>query len=108
LVVSSTEVKLKVYLYDRNGYYLGKEDAEESPKEPGVFLIPANATTIKPPATVGKQIAKFSGGNWTIENAQVITEPMGDLDWKIIDNNTVRLVLKGTDGVKRKVEFTLA
>lgn len=98
---------MKIYLYNKNGYYTNKEDAQESPKEPGIFLIPSNATTIKPPVTADNERAKFVNNNWIIESFAPKLQPIGELEIKVIDNNTVRFVLEGDDGVKRKLNFTL-
>lgn len=51
---------MKVYSYDRTtGAFLGEVDADQSPMEPGKFLVPAFATTKKPPAASGGQVPVF-------------------------------------------------
>jgi hypothetical protein len=54
--------------------YLGELEADQSPlDEPGVFLIPAHATTLKPPAPIeGKQL-KFIDGAW--KNVEIPPPP---------------------------------
>lgn len=50
------------------GKSLGIEFAQESPLEPGVFLLPAGATFVEPPqAPEGKQ-AVWGGASWEIQD----------------------------------------
>lgn len=44
--------------------YLGEGQADESPLEPGVFLIPAHATPLAPPAAVAGKVRVFKDGAW--------------------------------------------
>ena len=44
--------------------YLGEGQADESPLEPGVFLIPAHATATAPPAAVAGKVRAFEAGAW--------------------------------------------
>ncbi|CAE6814504.1 hypothetical protein R69746_05772 [Paraburkholderia aspalathi] len=56
---------MNVYHYDpATGEYVGESQADESPLEAGVHLIPAYATDIAPPACANGQIAVFRDGNW--------------------------------------------
>lgn len=48
------------------GKFLGESVAEESPLEPGVFLVPAYATPIEPPATAEGQADFFVNGEWVV------------------------------------------
>jgi hypothetical protein len=44
--------------------YVGTSEADESPLEPGVFLIPANATDIEPALPGDGQVAVFNESTW--------------------------------------------
>lgn len=58
---------MKIYNYHpETGEYLGKEDADESPLEPGKFLVPAHATKKKPPIVDDHQMPVFSEGQWSV------------------------------------------
>lgn len=47
---------------------MGEGQADESPLEPGVFLIPAHATDITPPAEVAGKTRHFEGGAWVLRD----------------------------------------
>lgn len=55
---------MKIYNYNQTGVYIGSSEADESPLEPGVFLIPAYATDIAPPPMQDGQLLKFDGETW--------------------------------------------
>ncbi len=55
-----------VYHYDANGLYTGSGVADESPLEPGVFLVPAFSTTQAPPKTTENSVAVFSDAGWSL------------------------------------------
>ena len=49
-----------VYNYDpTTRTFTGASQADESPLEPGVYLIPAHATTIEPPAVADGKVARY-------------------------------------------------
>lgn len=54
---------------DRDGYFVAPTAADESPLEPGVFLIPALAVDVAPPAEIaaGKR-AKLTAGKWVFDD----------------------------------------
>lgn len=68
---------MKIYNYDKNGIYTGESVADESPLEAGIYLIPANATTIKPPTTADNEVAVFDGQLWTKQEV-VLNEPSAE------------------------------
>lgn len=60
------------HYHPETGLYLGTETAFESPLEPGVFLIPAYATTEAPPE--GAQDVAFDGKAWQAIKAEPDTK----------------------------------
>lgn len=58
---------------DEQGFYIGPTTADESPLEPGVFLLPAGAIDRAPPKTLepGKRYRPW-GASW---RAEAIPEP---------------------------------
>lgn len=49
-------------------FYVGSDPADESPLEPGVYLIPAHATDIEPPDCPVGKLAAFNGVSWDLVN----------------------------------------
>jgi hypothetical protein len=64
---------MKIYHYHpETGVLLGEGMADESPLEPGVWLIPAYATALKPPESpLGWQVIN-TNGRWEL---QLIPKP---------------------------------
>lgn len=57
---------MRYFQTDESGYLVGEFDADESPLEPGVFLIPRGGVTIAPPAIGAEQAARWNGAAWDI------------------------------------------
>lgn len=57
---------ITVYAYDATTKeYLGTTQAQESPLEKGVILMPANSTQVPPPSVIGeKQAAVWNSSGW--------------------------------------------
>lgn len=69
---------MKVYNYSPiNGEFICESKADESPLEPGVFLIPAHATTIAPLSPKNDHVSVFDGKTWRYEK---ITVPQTESD----------------------------
>jgi hypothetical protein len=68
---------MKIYHYHpETGEYLGEGLADESPLEPGVYLIPAQATIKEPPRNIKpSQRLAFDGENWVVYEKPLPTTP---------------------------------
>ncbi|UXY16723.1 DUF4376 domain-containing protein [Chitiniphilus purpureus] len=55
-----------VYQADQNGWYCGPTVADESPLEPGVYLVPAGAFEEAPPQGMPGQRARRIDGQWVL------------------------------------------
>lgn len=63
---------MRIYHYNQTtGVFTGEDMADPSPLEPGVFLIPANATEIPPPPCPEGSRQVFVGGSWLIEEIPI-------------------------------------
>lgn len=66
-----------VYLYNQAGLFVCESIADESPLEPGVFLIPGNSTEIPPPKEWSvSQWPRFNGVVWEIIPKPKVPEPI--------------------------------
>jgi len=63
-----------VYQYDIAGMFTGETEADESPLEPGVFLIPARCTEVAPPEYSGDQWPRWNGAKWHLVTIKPVAE----------------------------------
>lgn len=62
-------MSLTVYQYDLAGLYQGMVKADESPREPGVYHLPARTTKTPPPGEWPEhQWPRYNGGAWQLVN----------------------------------------
>lgn len=59
---------MNAYKYDKTGEFLHEVQCQESPREPGKFLIPANATTVAPPEEQEGKARVWEGKKWAYIN----------------------------------------
>jgi hypothetical protein len=60
-----------VYQTTADGIYVGETFADESPLEPGVFLIPGLCVEEKPPAISSGEVAIWTGNSWEVADISV-------------------------------------
>lgn len=59
------------YQYNAAGIYTGATVADESPLEPGVYLLPAGCTLTPPPEAPAGQVPRWNGSVWQLIDAPV-------------------------------------
>ncbi len=82
-----------VYQTNHQGIYLGPVQADESPLEPGEFLIPAGCVEIAPPAIPEGSVAVWINGSWSVVPAPAVTE--GEDGEAAIDPKMVGIEFQG-------------
>ncbi len=66
-----------VYQYNFSGLYVGTTIADESPLEPGVFLIPGGAVEIPPPEQwPDDQWPRWNGVAWELISKPQVQQPL--------------------------------
>lgn len=85
-----------VYLFDaETGAYAGTYEAQESPLEPGVFIMPKASVTVAPPAfNAQSHAARWSGSAWVIEALPAPPEPEPPTDAEILAAFTAAIQLR--------------
>lgn len=82
---------MKIYNYDSEGYFRSESDARPNPKEGG-FLIPKNATSIKPDEVELKEYEKLQfNGEWSVVKIQSL------VDKALLEVNEEGVLLKELD-----------
>lgn len=86
-----------VYQTDRAGHYVGETTADESPLEPGVFLMPAGTVPRAPPKTwPDDKWPRWSGKRWElIQKPQAATayDPVAKLAAFLAANPDVAAII---------------
>ena len=89
------------YQYDSAGLYQGEIEPDESPLEPGVFLLPARCTTTQPPQEVpATQWPRWNGASWDIVNRPqqaTGTDPVAKLAEFLAQNPDVAALIAGNN-----------
>jgi hypothetical protein len=60
-------VTITVYQLDANGHFAGTTVADESPRQPGVYLMPAGCVTLAPPEHKAGTNRKYADGKWSYD-----------------------------------------
>jgi hypothetical protein len=58
---------MKAYQTDSQNFYIGEVNCQESPLEPGVFLMPGGCIDVAPPSVSENEIAYWNGSSWEIK-----------------------------------------
>lgn len=87
-----------VYQYSPAGLYQGETEADESPLEPGVWLMPARTSPVAPPTEIPEgRWPRWSGVAWELVNkpkAPAAPDPVAKLQAFLNENPDVAALLQ--------------
>jgi len=69
-------ITLTYHYHPETGVFLDSSEADKSPLEPGVFLVPAFATLTPPPACESGQQTVWHNEAWSVEEIPQPPEPI--------------------------------
>jgi hypothetical protein len=82
------------YQYETAGLYVGQTGADESPLEPGVYLLPAGCTLTAPPAATAGKVPRWNGRGWQMVTRPKQPDPLDKLRDFLAANPDVAAALK--------------
>ena len=85
------------YQFNPAGFYEGQTEADESPLEPGVFLLPARTTLVAPPTEAPEgQWPRWNGSTWALVNKPqpLLVDPVAKLQAFLAANPDVASMLE--------------
>lgn len=86
-----------VYHYNAAGLYQGETEADESPLEPGVYLMPARCTQTPPPADIPEgRWPRWNGVAWDLANKPrpAVVDPVAKLQAFLAENPDVAALIE--------------
>lgn len=87
-----------VYQYSPAGLYQGETEADDSPLEPGVWLMPARTTPVAPPTEIPEgRWPRWNGVAWELVNkpqAPAAPDPVAKLQAFLNENPDVAALLQ--------------
>lgn len=85
---------------DAEDYFVGVATADESPLEPGVYLIPGGAVDAPTPDVPQGQRARWTGQGWALEAIPVAPEPPAPEPPRRADIIRARLAAIDADSIR--------
>ncbi|MFJ3259835.1 phage tail protein [Pseudomonas sp. NPDC086581] len=86
------------FQYDTAGLYTGQTEADESPLEPGVWLVPARSTLAPIPETwPDDRWPRFNGIEWDLVNKpepEAVPDPIAKLTAFLQENPDVAALIE--------------
>lgn len=91
---------MSAYQYDLAGYFVGVTEADESPLEPGVFLLPARCTLTPPQNPSEGEWPRWNGSAWALV-ALPVSDPVAKLRDFLTKNPDVAALLQSGAGAAK-------